>query len=115
MRWRRFFGKDEDDYTFEAPQTGALAHVSDVVSLRGSEMDNGTITDLVAYFVNHGDKGCYGLILECPTEASESFGAYLGAHCQQFYLSRNGKITVQDKQAVWLQPYRLLYFLKRCR
>ena len=85
------FRKDEDDYTFEAPQTGALAHVSDVVSLRGSEMDNGTITDLVAYFVNHGDKGCYGLILECPTEASESFGAYLGAIANSFTLAETGK------------------------
>ncbi len=65
--------------------------MSDVVSLRGSEMDNGTITDLVAYFVNHGDKGCYGLILECPTEASESFGAYLGAIANSFTLAETGK------------------------
>ncbi len=71
-------------------------------------MDNGTITDLVAYFVNHGDKGCYGLILECPTGFGE-FWRLSWRHCQQFYLSRNGKITVQDKQAVWLQPYRLLF------
>ncbi len=85
------FQKDEDEYTFEKTQTGALAHASNVIVLRGSEMDEGIVTDLVAYFVNQGDKGCYGLILECPTEASEQFGAYLGAMANSFALTEAGQ------------------------
>ena len=65
MRRRSFSRKMRMSTPLKGTQTGALADASNVIVLRGSEMDEGIeTTDLVAYFVNQGDKGCYGLILE---------------------------------------------------
>lgn len=78
--------RDERDYTFETPTQTSLAHVDQVTELRGSEMDDGEITDLVAYFFDT-DAGCYGILLECPAEAAEGFGGYLGAMANSFTLA----------------------------
>lgn len=84
------FRRDERDYTFETPTQTSLAHVDQVTELRGSEMDDGEITDLVAYFVDT-DAGCYGILLECPAEAAEGFGGYLGAMANSFALTAETK------------------------
>ena len=82
----KLFQRDEKDYTFEKPTQTSLAHVDQVTELRGSEMDDGEVTDLVAYFIDT-DAGCYGILLECPAEAGEGFGGYLGAMANSFALT----------------------------
>lgn len=83
------FQRDEDDYTFETPTTTSLSHVQNVTELRGSEMDDGRIKELVTYFIDVStdkSKACYAIIMECPTDMSQSYGGYLGAMANSFEL-----------------------------
>ncbi len=86
----KWFQRNEDDYIFEQPAQTALAHVEQVTMLRGSETDAEESEELIAYFVDTS-AGCYGIILECPTEAAEGFGAYLGAMANSFTLTEATK------------------------
>lgn len=79
------FQRSEDDYAFEKPRQSSLAQAGAVTELRGSETDDDGITNMVAYFIDT-DAGCYGILLECPDEAAESYGGYLGAMANSFTL-----------------------------
>ena len=79
------FQRDEDEYTFEPVRQVSLAHVEAVTELRGSEMDDGRLQELVVYFIDT-EQGCYGLLLECPTDQAASYGGYLGAMAGSFTL-----------------------------
>ena len=79
------FQRDEDDYTFEPVRQVSLAHVEAVTELRGSEMDDGRLQELVVYFIDT-EQGCYGLLLECPSDQAASYGGYLGAMAGSFTL-----------------------------
>ena len=79
------FQRDEDDYTFEPVRQVSLAHVETVTELRGSEMDDGRLQELVVYFIDT-EQGCYGLLLECPSDQAASYGGYLGAMAGSFTL-----------------------------
>ena len=79
------FQRDEDEYTFEPARQVSLAHVEAVTELRGSEMDDGRLQELVVYFIDT-EQGCYGLLLECPSDQAASYGGYLGAMAGSFTL-----------------------------
>ena len=79
------FQRDEDEYTFEPVRQVSLAHVEAVTELRGSEMDDGRLQELVVYFIDT-EQGCYGLLLECPSDQAASYGGYLGAMAGSFTL-----------------------------
>ena len=84
------FQRDEDDYTFEATTTTSLTHVQNVTELRGSEMDDGQLKEMVVYYIDVStdkSKACYAIIMECPTNMSQSYGGYLGAMANSFQLT----------------------------
>ena len=86
------FQRDEDDYTFEATTTTSLAHVENVTELRGSEMDDGCLQEMVVYYIDVSTdktKACYAIILECPADEAQSYGGYLGAMANSFQLPTN--------------------------
>ena len=79
------FELDYHDYQFEDSAEGTLANIDKVTELRGSEVEEDGTDHLVAYLIET-EKGCYGLLLECPKTATESFGGYLGAMANSFQL-----------------------------
>ena len=84
------FQRDEDDYVFEAAQESSLAGLQNVTELRGSEMDDDRVQEMVAYFIDVSTdrtKACYGIILECPADLAQSYGGYLGAMANSFTLT----------------------------
>ena len=85
------FQRDEDEYTFEPVRQVSLAHVEAVTELRGSEMDDGRLQELVVYFIDT-EQGCYGLLLECPADQAASYGGYLGAMAGSFTVSAPGRL-----------------------
>ena len=62
-----------------------LSNVETVTQLRGTKMDDGQLQEMVVYFLDT-DQGCYGLILECPSDQADSYGGYLGAMANSFTL-----------------------------
>lgn len=79
------FQRDEDEYTFESALQTSLSNVETVTQLRGTKMDDGQLQEMVVYFLDT-DQGCYGLILECPSDQADSYGGYLGAMANSFTL-----------------------------
>ena len=84
------FKMDEDDYVFEGPLSvlgqGISETLQGALMLQGTDRDLEGSENLVTYFIDAKD-GCYALILECPTEATEGYGMYLGAMANSFTLA----------------------------
>lgn len=81
----KLFQRDREDYVFEEARESQLGGAGKVTELRGSEMEDGQITDLIAYFLET-EQGCFGILLECPGADAETYGAYLGAMANSFQL-----------------------------